>query len=49
LHKRGWTNLGGEGETKVVQEVTGIEAALVDSIISLHVTAYYLELTRAEN
>jgi len=36
LHKRGKTNLGGEGETKVKQ---GAEVVLVDSIIPHHIIA----------
>jgi len=42
LYKRGKTNLGGEGETKVEQ---GAEVVLVDSIIPYHVIAIacYLE------
>jgi hypothetical protein len=42
-------NLRGKGETEVMQEVIGIKAALVDSTISLHVTACCLKSTRAEN
>jgi len=40
LHKRGKTNLGGEGETEVEQ---GAEAVPVDSIIPRHVIARRLE------
>jgi hypothetical protein len=47
LHnRRERTNLGGEGETEAV---IGIEAALVDSTILLHVTACCLKSTRTEN
>jgi hypothetical protein len=46
LHnRRGRTNLGGEGETEAV---VGIEAALIDSTISLHDTPCRLESTRAK-
>jgi hypothetical protein len=43
LHKRERTNLRGEEKTKAVIR---IEAALVDSTISLHITACCLKLTR---
>jgi hypothetical protein len=46
LHKRGRTNLEGEGETKAV---VGIKAALVDSTIPLHITARCLKSTRTGN
>jgi hypothetical protein len=42
-NRRGRTNLRGEGKTEVVREVVGIEAALVDSTVPLHVTARRLE------
>jgi len=43
LYKRGKTNLGGEGTTKVDQEGVGVEVALVDSIIPHLVIARCLE------
>jgi len=39
LYKRGKTNLGGEGTTKVNQEGVGAEVALVDLIIPYLVIA----------
>jgi len=43
LYKRGKTNLGGEGTTKVNQEGVGVEVALVDSIIPYLVIARRLK------
>jgi len=43
LYKRGKTNLGGEGTTKVDQEGVGAEVALVDSIIPYLVIAQRLK------
>jgi len=44
LYKRGKTNLGGEGETKIKQ---GAEAVLVDLIIPYLAIAYCLKWARA--
>jgi hypothetical protein len=49
LHKKERTNLGGEGETEVIQEVKRIKATLVNLTILFHVTACCLESTRAKN